>query len=165
MAGILARKIFRNNLGGFSLIEVLVALFIQAFGMLGMTALQLKALKSTQAALIDSQVQFLLADMAERIRGNNNPAYEIAFTQHAPAISTDCAAVICSSDDLVAWDINQWRSRIENTAYLPEGESQIIFDNLTHTYDISIRYKWSRLGELDLLGEKRTVVITTSAQE
>jgi len=165
MAGILATKISGNTLRGFSLIEVLVALFIQAFGMLGMTALQIKALKSTQAALIDSQVQFLLADMAERIRGNNNPTYAIAFTDDSPGASKDCAAVICSSDELAVWDITEWRSKIENTAYLPEGESQIIFNGLARTYDISIRYTWSQLGEADLLGEKRTVTITTSAWE
>jgi type IV pilus assembly protein PilV len=165
MAGILATKISGNGLRGFSLIEVLVALFIQAFGLLGMTALQIKALKSTQAALIDSQVQFLLADMAERIRVNNNPAYEISFTDDAPAMGKDCEAVICSSNDLVTWDLRQWRSKIENPAYLPEGESQILFDNLSRTYAISIRYTWSQLGDVALIGEKRTVAITTSMQE
>lgn len=164
MAGILATKIFSTRLRGFSLLEVLIALFLQAFGLLGMTALQIKALKSTHAALIDSHVQFLLADMAERIHGNN-AAYAIAFADEAPSPGKDCSAIICSSDDLVAWDINQWRSSIENPAYLPEGESQIIFNNLSNTYEISIRYTWSQLGELDLLGEKRTVSIITSTQE
>ena len=165
MARMLPTKILRNTLCGFSLVEVLVALFIQAFGMLGMTALQLKALKSTQAALIDSHVQLLLADMAERIRGNNNPGYAITFTDAAPAASKDCTATICSSGELAIWDVAQWRADVENAAYLPEGESQVIVNNLTHTYDISIRYTWSQLGGTDLLGEKRTVSLITSAQQ
>jgi hypothetical protein len=48
---------------------------------------------------------------------------------------------------------------------MPEGESQIIFHNLNDTFDISIRYTWSQLGEVELLGEKRTVSLTTSIQE
>src|SRR5688500_13524251 len=165
MAGMQANKIPRNKLRGFSLLEVLIALFIQAFGLLGMTAMQIKALKSTHAALIDSQVQFLLADMAERIRGNNNPAYEITFADATPAMNKDCTALVCNSDDLAAWDVAQWRSRIEDVAYLPEGESQIIFHNVTGTFDISIRYTWSQLGEVELLGEKRTVSLTSGAME
>ena len=165
MAGILVNKISGTKQRGFSLLEVLVALFIQAFGMLGMTALQIKALKSTHAALIDSQVQFLLADMAERLRGNPSPAYAITFADVTPSTSRDCAALTCSSGDLALWDITQWRSKIEDAAYLPEGESQIIFHNLTLTYEISIRYRWSQLGEVDLIDQKRTVAITTSVQE
>ena len=164
MAGILAKKISANKSRGFSLLEVLVALFIQAFGMLGMTALQIKALKSTHAALIDSQVQLLLADMAERVRGNPKVSYAINFVDAAPAPGKDCAVVTCGNADLAAWDIAQWRSKIANTSYLPEGESQVTFHNLNQTYDISIRYTWSQLGELALIGEKRTVSITTSAQ-
>jgi type IV pilus assembly protein PilV len=165
MARMLAGKIPGNNLRGFSLVEVLVALFIQAFGLLGMTALQIKALKSTHAALIDSQVQFLLADMAERIRGNNNPAYEIAFAASTPAVGKDCAALVCSSTELALWDVKEWRSRIEDSTYLPDGESEIIFDTLTDTFDISIRYTWSQVGEAELLGEKRTVSLTTGTRE
>ncbi|MES2626423.1 MAG: type IV pilus modification protein PilV [Pseudomonadota bacterium] len=154
---------FVDNLCGFSLIEVLVALFIQAFGLLGMTALQLHALKSTHAALTDSHVQFLLADMAERVRGNPTASYQIIFTDQSPAASKNCATQICSTDDLAWWDVKQWREKIEDAAYLPEGESQITFDSLTRTYEISIRYRWSQSGEVNLLGETRTVSLITSA--
>lgn len=164
MSGKLVKNKSVANLRGFSLIEVLVALFLQAFGMLGMTALQIKALKATHAALLDSQVQFLLSDMAERIRGNPGSIYAIAFTDGTPAAVHDCTVVVCSSGELVSWDLWQWRTRIENTASLPEGEGQISFNALTHTYEISIRYTWSQMAAVELIGNKRTVSLVTSAQ-
>jgi type IV pilus assembly protein PilV len=165
MARMLARKISIVNLHGFSLLEVLVALFLQAFGMLGMTALQIKALKSTHAALIDSQVQFLLADIAERIRSNSGAGYSIAFMDDTPAALKDCGVDPCSSNELASWDISQWRKKIENADYLPEGEGQIGLNNLTRTYDISIRYTWSQLAAAELIGTKRTVSLVTRATE
>jgi type IV pilus modification protein PilV len=163
MAGMLTPKISVTKSRGFSLVEVLVALFLQAFGMLGMTALQIKALKSTQAALIDSQVQFLLVDMAERLRSNPGAAYVISFMDDTPVAINDCEVVICSSSELVLWDISQWRSKIEDAAYLPEGEGQISFNNLTQIYDISIRYTWSQMGVVELIGTKRTASLVTRA--
>ena len=161
MAGMPGKKLFVANLRGFMLLEVLVALFLQAFGMLGMTALQIKTLKSTHAALIDSQVQFLLADIAERIRGNPGAGYAIAFMDETTAAIKDCEADLCSGNELATWDLNQWRSKIENSAYLPEGEGQVSFNNLTRTYDISIRYTWSQLAAVELIGSKRTVSLVT----
>jgi type IV pilus assembly protein PilV len=163
MAGMLAKKISVAKPRGFSLLEVLIALFLQAFGMLGMTALQIKTLKSTHAALIDSQVQFLLADIAERIRGNPGTGYTIAFMDDTPAAIKDCGVDLCSGSELASWDINQWRSKIENAEYLPEGEGQISFNNLTRTYDISIRYTWSQLAAVELIGTKRSVSLVTRA--
>lgn len=165
MARMLANNTLAANLCGFSLVEVLVALFLQAFGMLGMTALQIKALKSTQAALIDSQAQYLLTDMAERIRANPAGTYGIAFMDGTPSALKQCELVICSNSELVAWDTRQWRQKIEDADYLPEGEGQVTFNSLTRTYDIAIRYTWSRMATAELIGTKRTVSIAVSIME
>lgn len=165
MAEIPAATIAAVKLRGFSLVEVLVALFLQAFGMLGMTALQIKALKVSHAALTDSHAQFLLADMAERVRGNPDAAYAIAFMDDIPAAGKNCEVVVCSSSDLASWDIRQWRTRIEDAAYLPEGEGQITFDNLARAYDIAIRYSWGHVVPAELFGNKRTVSLTTTVME
>jgi hypothetical protein len=115
--------------------------------------------------LVDSQAQFLLADMAERIHSNNNPAYTIVFAAGTPLAGTDCAAITCTSDALALWDIWQWRSTIENSAWLPEGEGQVVYYPVTGTFVISIRYTWSQLGEAALLGEQRTVSLTVGLRE
>lgn len=163
MAGIAAANMCGKKLLGFSLLEVMVALFLQAFGMLGMTAMQIKALKSTHAALIDSRVQFLLADMAERIHGNGHSTYQLGFADTTPLATKNCISAMCSSVELALWDVEQWRSAIENPEYLPDGESEIAFDATAGHYSISIRYGWNQLGELDLIGQKRVVTLHVSA--
>lgn len=147
---------------GFTLIEVMISLVILAVGMLGMTAMQNESLKYNHAAFIDSQAQFLLADMAERIRANSgNNTYAILFTETTPTASTNCASTTCTSNQMATWDINQWRRKIESNVYLPSGESQILFDNITRTFVISVRYDWTQLGGVDINDGKRTVSFTT----
>jgi len=157
---------------GFSLIEVLISLSILAAGLLGMMALQNEALQYNQAAFTDSQAQFLLNDMAERIRANaGNNTYAIGFNEVTPTPDVDCAAASCTSNEMAEWDIAQWRGMVEATvaddgvSYLPGGESEILFNNLTDTYIISIRYDWNRLGEADVnTSGKRTISVTTRIQ-
>lgn len=154
---------------GFSLIEVLISLSILAAGLLGMTALQNEALQFNQAAFTDSQAQFLLNDMVERIRANRgNNTYAIAFNEDTPTAAVNCAATTCTSNQMATWDIAQWRGLVESTVasdgetYLPQGESQILFNVTTQTYIISVRYDWSQLGESDLNNAgKRTISVTT----
>lgn len=165
MARMPARKISSTGHRGFSLVEVLVALFLQAFGLLGITALQIKALKVTHAALLDSQVQYLLTDMAERIRSNPAASYEIAFMEDAPSAPRACELVICSNSELAQWDLKQWRSKIEDADYLPEGEGQIVFNSSARAYDIAIRYTWSGTAAAELIGTKRTVAMLARVME
>jgi len=172
----------RNNIGtinkgasccrGFSLIEVLISLSILAAGLLGMTALQNEALQFNQAAFTDSQAQFLINDMVERIRSNRgNNTYAIGFTETKPTASVNCAATTCTSSQMAIWDIAQWRAMVEATVaddgitYLPSGESQILFNTTTQAYIISVRYDWSQLGESELNNDgKRTISVTTRIQ-
>lgn len=157
---------------GFSLIEVLISLSILAAGLLGMTALQNEALQFNQAAFTDSQAQFLINDMVERIRSNwSNNTYAIGFTEATPTPSVDCSTAECTSNEMAIWDIAQWRGMVEATfaddgvSYLPGGESQILFNNTTQTYIISVRYDWSQLGEAELNNDgKRTITVTTRIQ-
>jgi type IV pilus assembly protein PilV len=147
---------------GFTLIEVMISLLILAIGLLGMTALQNEALKFNHAASIDSVAQYLVSDIAERIRaneGNNN--YAISFIEPSPVAVVDCAVAICSSDQLAVWDLSHWRAKVESSDYMPNGEGEITLDNLTRTFVISIRYDWSQLGGVDITDGKRVVTITT----
>ena len=144
---------------GFSLLEVLISLTILAVGLLGMAALQNEALKFNHAAFTDSQAQFLITDMVERIRANRgNNQYGMLFSE-TPSFNVDCAGSTCSSNQMAAWDKTKWRANVENTAYLPEGESEIVFDTVTRDVTVSIRYNWSQLG--GIATDTRTVSVTT----
>ena len=153
----------RRQASGFSLIEVLISLVILAVGLLGMTALQNEALKYNHAAFTESQALFLIADMTERIRANresNN--YTIELTQPAPTEPVaKCNATPCTSTQMAAWDIYEWRAMVEDPAYLPNGNSAISFDTLENEYTITVSYEWTQLGGLDIADGIRSVSVTT----
>lgn len=56
---------------GFSLLEVLITLFIVAIGVLGLAGLQGRALMAEIEAMSRGQAQLLVNDLAERINANN----------------------------------------------------------------------------------------------
>lgn len=150
---------------GFSLIEVLIALSILATGLLGITALQNEALRYTHAAFVDSQAQFLISDIIERIRANSDSnSYTLSFSDSASLSSINCAEQACTPKQMTTWDIKQWRQNVEDNIYLPGGESQIRFNQSTRTFDISIRYNWSSLGQKELYDEQRTISIQTRVE-
>ena len=55
---------------GFSLIEVLVAIVVLSFGLLGMVGMQAFALQSNQEARLQGQAAVLARELAEMMRGN-----------------------------------------------------------------------------------------------
>jgi len=56
---------------GFSLIEVLVSLFVLAIGLLGVIAMQINSVKSNQRAQYTAVVKILAADFTDRIYAYN----------------------------------------------------------------------------------------------
>lgn len=60
----------KYNQKGIGMMEVLVALLILAIGVLGFTALQLRAVDATDEAMSKIQAMNLARDLAERIRVN-----------------------------------------------------------------------------------------------
>jgi type IV pilus assembly protein PilV len=147
---------------GFSLLEVMVSLAILAVGLLGMTALQNEALRFNFAAFTDSQAQFLINDMVERIRANpGSSLYRLGFAEPAPTAAIDCATATCTPNQMAAWDLAQWRANIEDSALLPDGESEIILDDATRTFTVSVSYDWSQLGGVDVTEGRRTLSVST----
>lgn len=117
----------RNIQQGSSLIEVMIALFLLAIGLLGVLSMQTQAVQRNQNAYLYSQASMLAADMYERVRSNQRSrlAYGIPYDQDPEAIPSCAgnAAQICSSGDIVSWDINVWKNSI--STLLPLGAGSI----------------------------------------
>jgi len=100
--------------GGFSLIEVLVAILILSIGLLGLAGLQNRALTGNQSALLRSRAVQRCEDILDRMRANRGPAldgnYNIAMEADLGS-STGTVAM----DDLVEW-------KTALAATLPEGD-------------------------------------------
>lgn len=118
---------------GFTLVEVLVALVIFAVALLGIAALHIESLNSGRTALNRTQAVTLAADLADRIRANReacnvvdplSPAtcnYEGTGTEN-----TNCESVTgCTPAELAAHDIFRWRAR--GAQQLPGFTSSVDF--------------------------------------
>lgn len=102
---------------GFSLIEVLVAIVVFAFGILAIAGLQLRTSVSEAEALQRAQAMVLVADMVERINLNRKAAKDYATVatstiKTAPSdVLSDCAALAGA-----ALDICQWTNLLQGAA-------------------------------------------------
>jgi len=105
-----------NKNTGFTLIEVLIAMLVLAFGLLGLAGLQATSLKNNQSAYNRSQATQLAYDMADRIRSNLAEANKLATSSYvtinpnAAAAQADCKTVstTCTPADLAQNDLAQW---------------------------------------------------------
>jgi type IV pilus assembly protein PilV len=113
--------VFRRAAAGFSLMEVLVALLIFSLGLLGLAGMLVFSLRSNQSAYIRSQASFLAQSMADRMRANVAMVWTGVYTvpgwtssqASLSSGSAPCAGgAACSSADVAARDIFQWKSQI-----------------------------------------------------
>ena len=105
---------------GFSLIEVLVALLILSFGVLGVAKMQLVGLRGTNDAYLQGQASLLVNSMAERIRANPYGLSEGAYLNLGYANLTclsekascsddmDGAAIDCTPAEMAQHDAVEW---------------------------------------------------------
>ena len=140
---------------GSSLIEVMVALFVLAIGLLGVFAMQSKSMQFNQSAYSYSQAVYLANDIAERIKNNINLAASYKTTGTTKAASSDaiCEAVTCCDSSscgvaaLAEWDLEVWLHNIKNR--LPQGSGTI--DTVTvsgrNFLKIDVGFDDSRSGE------------------
>lgn len=101
-----------NNQTGVGMVEVLVALVLLAIGVLGFTALQLRAVEAGEEALLRSQATLLLRGLTESIRSNPNGQsfYPKKVQSYAgiSAIPTEpkpsCIDTVCTAEQMATYD-------------------------------------------------------------
>ncbi|MCL2591144.1 MAG: type IV pilus modification protein PilV [Betaproteobacteria bacterium] len=107
----------RSRQTGISLIEVLVSVFVLAFGILGIAAMQAGALRNIQGAMEQSTAVFLTHSILDAMRASMQ-----ADTNHPSALVIRQGYVtggfICQNptvaDTLVANDLNRWLQNIRD---------------------------------------------------
>lgn len=102
------RRADRARMRGTSLIEILVAVVVLSTGLLGMVALQAKALRNNQSSLERSQAVVLTYSILERMRTNATVARTGAYNY---AWSAACAAP--AGGTLAATDLTNWVGEIK----------------------------------------------------
>lgn len=99
---------------GFSLIELLVAVMIMGFGILGVAALQVLSLQQNREALYRAEAVQLGNDLMDRIRVNPTVVYSAPIDAD-PASTTDCTDLACNTTQMRDYDIAQWKCYINST--------------------------------------------------
>lgn len=96
--------------GGFTLIEVLVALVVLAIGLLGIAALYIDSLRASRTALLRTQAIAVASDLADRIRVNRTAcdATACAYTEEGTLTAACEATAGCSAAELAANDVARW---------------------------------------------------------
>jgi type IV pilus assembly protein PilV len=124
--------------GGFTLIEVLVALFVLAIGIVGASATQLAAQRSRHGAALAADGTRLAASLAERMRANpaalgepdgSNPYLfeHDAAVDPAPTGAAPCfGAVSCNALQLAQYDIDDTVEALR--ARFPHGRIAVCRD-------------------------------------
>ena len=98
---------YRSTMSGISLIEVLVAIVIVSFGLLGLAGLQGRATSAELESYQRGQALILLHDMVNRIE--NNPASAADYLTEGTALGTgsvdgDCSTLTNRADiDACEW--------------------------------------------------------------
>ncbi|MGJ7508961.1 type IV pilus modification protein PilV [Variovorax sp. GT1P44] len=130
----------KRRAGGFSLLEVLVAIVVLSVGLLGAMSMLMASVRSaTESGSFTAAVN-LVRDLSEKARVNKHAStrdadanpYLLDLKSGDPlpgASSAGCAgaAAQCGADDLAAWDVHHWVQRARNM--LPEAHVVVCFDD------------------------------------
>ena len=132
----------RLAIHGFSLIEVLVALFVLSIGLLGLAALQTTGLKFNHQSYERTQAVIQTYDIIDRMRANKggtgdniNSAYD-SVSPGATSGTTDCSQTSCNGTELAQYDIRGWNNT--NAALLVEGKGAICRGNFDSSLSCTV---------------------------
>lgn len=173
---------------GSSILEVLIALIILSFGLLGAAGMQATAMQANKETRSQSVAASLARELADKMRGNhaiaikpdaaNNPYLineTLTGTAAFAASNENCFTTACSTPAAVAaWDMDDWRNRVRNA--LPDPRIRICFDktpfdadgkpqwNCTSTGDVAVlKMAWTNTGTDGVLkfssGNMRPLII------
>ncbi len=135
----------RRRAHGFSLIEIMVAVFVLSVGLLGMAALMATSLRNTQSADYRSQAVNLAYDAIEMMRSNlvNTRAYERAYTDPAAHCSgAEAPFAYGTATDLFTDDRNYWGRKLCRT--LPNGRGRIqVGGSIAAGYAVDVEVCWT----------------------
>ncbi len=152
--------------GGFTLIEVLVAVVVLSFGLLGMVGVQAFAMQANRDSRQQAQAASLARELSDLMRNNNSVSVQAntsanpyLFDSSSGALSESClgvanAAAGCADTTLVAKsEMTDWLVRVNQA--LPGARIVICFDR--NPYDATGMPRWACDGSNS--STERTAVI------
>ncbi len=117
----------KKSQGGFSLVEVLIALVVLSVGMLGIAGLFLQGMQAGRTSTFRHHAVTLAGDVADRIRANPTAGAAYNHAANATGTNNNCVAqgVDCNPAEMAANDIFLWQAQADDT--LPAGDVAVTF--------------------------------------
>lgn len=129
-----------RGMRGVGLIEVLVAVAILAFGLLGIAALQATAIRNSQSSYQRSQAVTLTYAILDRMRANltvvHAGGYNTTLMCQPSDVPADGGAL--AQNDLTAWLASVQKIMGSSAC----GKVETVFDKPTNTYETKITVQW-----------------------
>ncbi len=137
------KKRANDHQGGFTLIEVMVALVIFTISLLGLAGLQAAALRDNHVANQNTVATQLAEDMAERLRANptgvSNGSYNNIDSDPG---HEDCYGSSCTPDAISRMDAHEWLTAIGEA--LPSGRGRVT--RVANGFTITVMWDQERTG-------------------
>lgn len=116
----------RDQVYGFTLLEVLIALLVFSLGLLGMAGLLTVAVQTNHSAYLRTQATFLAQGMADRMRANVlglwNGKYDGTYSSSTAGTASGCLnGTKCDYDAVAARDTQIWSNQLGNFLPNPTG--------------------------------------------
>lgn len=138
------KNVVRHSQGGFTLVEVLVAVIIFAFGLLGSAGLMLSSMQSTQyssnsmvasamAREYGELMQMIPAAVAATFAEDNALMIDSDdVSSSASANACTGTSKNCDPNDWLEALRDDWALRIKSTQSLPQGRAEVCRDSSPH---------------------------------
>ena len=141
-----------RSTAGVGMIEVLIAVAILAFGMLGIAAMQATSLRKSQSALDRSQATVLTYSILDRMRANRAVAIINGYTLNTMTCD------LPDRGDRAANDMNDWIKAVHDRLGT-DACGQINCDSVKCT--IKVQWDDSRAKESVEAGDQDKQLVTT----
>ena len=149
----------RRAVAGIGLIEILIAIVILAFGLLGIAALQATALRTSQSSINRNEAIAQSYAILDAMRANRSNALI-----HKYDLTTWTCAVPDDDGTLAGKDLNHWVARVRSAQGLGSGTQTCVKIEpvvaIPNTFRVSIKWDDSR-GDAGGATEPPTVVTTS----
>lgn len=124
---------------GFSLIEVLIALLILAFGLLGLAFLQVMSVRYTQSAQHRTMATNLAYEVLDMMRSNSVAARQFGYVSNADfPVAVPPTGCVRGTSGAYSDNINRWKCEIVSS--LPNGSASINFDDVALTVTVAVSW-------------------------
>lgn len=115
-----------RNIGGFNMIEVMVALLVFSFGLLAVAGVMGISVKNNHNGYLRSQANFQAASILEAMRRNVLQVWQNGYNGTVSGytnVSDDCTTSDCTSAELAQRDLAFWGNSLNQT--LPNASGTV----------------------------------------